>query len=241
MKTRVALLTDAACTDGKSRDAVWKVISGAEHFDAVQVNVEELRAGLNEFDVIIFPGGTGSGQGRALTVDGAKQISEYTRNGGGVIAICAGGYLVAEGYSDETRAIELVNAKLWDGENWERGESFIKVATVANGDSNSTHTMWFENGPIFVPAGRDDLPAYTPLVRYVTDMSAPDAPSDMMKGRDAIIAAPFGKGRVIVFGPHPELSPEVNHWLVNAVHWAAGNGDEEGNAASVLESGKKAE
>lgn len=56
-----------------------------------------------------------------------------------------------------------------------------------------------------------------------------------MIGRDAIVAAGFGEGRVVVFGPHPELTPELNHWLVNAVIWAAGQGPDEPSVAAVLE------
>lgn len=232
---RVGLLVDAACTDGKSREAAWRILSGAEGFAARRVTSEELRASaLGELDVVVFPGGTGSGQGRALGVEGAAMVSDFVAGGRGCVAICAGGYLVAEGYSAETSAIELVNAQLWDSENWARGEQFIAVKTVGGDDASSSRTMWFENGPIFVPAGRDDLPAYTPLVRYVTDMAKEGAPTGMMTGRDAVIAAPFGSGRVVVFGPHPELSPTLNDWLVNAVRWAAGNGDGAVSLATVL-------
>ena len=80
-----------------------------------------------------------------------------------------------------------------------------------------------------------EAPSYTPLVRYVSDFAAPGAPTGQMQGRDAVLAANFGKGRVVAFGPHPELSPGLNHWLVNAVRWVAQEGPAAPTAASVLE------
>jgi hypothetical protein len=57
----------------------------------------------------------------------------------------------------------------------------------------------------------------------------------MMAGRDAVVAAPLGEGRLVVFGPHPELSPGVEHWLQNAVRWSAGEGSDAISPAAVLE------
>jgi anti-sigma factor ChrR (cupin superfamily) len=57
----------------------------------------------------------------------------------------------------------------------------------------------------------------------------------MMTGRDAVIAAPCGKGRVVAFGPHAELSPGLHHWLCSAVRWSAGEGPAEPSVQVTLE------
>jgi glutamine amidotransferase-like uncharacterized protein len=244
-QVRVGLLSDAACTDERSREAAWRVLSEQADFALRRVTADEIRNGdaLARLDVLVLPGGTGGGQGKALGVDGGRRVTEFTAAGGGVIAICAGGYLVVEGWNAETRAIELINAQTFDDAHWARGEAFITVEIVdgdttaaARPDASTTRTMWFENGPIFVPRGLKEQPAYAPLVRYVSDLAAPGAPTGMMRGRDAIIAAPFGRGRVVAFGPHAELSPGLHHWLANAVRWAAGRRPlEPVTAARVLE------
>ncbi|MEO8377906.1 MAG: hypothetical protein ABI579_09575 [Candidatus Sumerlaeota bacterium] len=232
---RVALLSDSGCTDEKSREAAWKVISADSELDAKKVVAKDLVSHLDDYDVYIFPGGTGSGEAKALGIDGGKALTEAVKNGKGAIAICAGGYLVAEGWNPETKATELVNAKLFDDDHWARGEQFISVTTVGD-DNDSSRTMWFENGPIFSPGTTEGMPKYTPLVRYVTDLAAKDAPKGMMAGRDAVIAAPLGKGRVVAFGPHPELSKDLHHWLTNAIKWTAkGESAPEPSVKSVLE------
>ncbi|MCC6546330.1 hypothetical protein IT570_04100 [Candidatus Sumerlaeota bacterium] len=217
---RVALLSDAACTDERSREAAWKVISADPGIAARKVTAKEMIASLDAFDVLLFPGGTGSGEAKALGVEGGRAVTEAVKNGKGVIGVCAGGWLVAEGWNPETSAIDLVNAELYDSDHWARGEQMIAVS-VNGDDGDTSRTMWFENGPIFAPAKLDGLPNYTPLVKYVSDLAAKDAPKGMMTGRDAVIAAPLGKGRVVAFGPHPELSPNLNHWLTNAIKWVA--------------------
>lgn len=220
---RVALFADAKSTDERSREAAWRVLSAAPGLRVEKVTTPTvLGDGLDAFDVLVFPGGTGNGLARALGVAGGKRVERYASEGHGVIGICAGGYLIVEGWNAETKAIQLLNAKSWDDDHWARGEQFIAVKVVGAKDGESSRTIWFENGPIFVPGALSGVPAYTPLVRYETDLAAKDAPKGMMTGRDAIVAAPFGKGRVVGFGPHSELTPDLNHWLVNAVRWAAG-------------------
>ncbi|MBX7246505.1 MAG: hypothetical protein K1X53_13490 [Candidatus Sumerlaeaceae bacterium] len=234
---RVALFCDPASTDKKSREAAWKVLSGEAHFKADRITTETVRNGaLKDYDVLVIPGGTANGEARALGLDGCAEVTRFVKEGRGAVAICAGGYLVVKGWNPETKAIELANAVCWDDDHWARGEAFINVKVIGADDNDSSRTMWFENGPIFAPWDNASLPPYTPLVRYVTDMAAKDAPRGMMTGRDAVIAAPLGKGRVVAFGPHPELSPNLNHWLVNSVKWAArGDNGTSPTAATVLE------
>ncbi len=257
---RVALLTDAGCTDGKSREAAWKVLSAADGITADRVSTETLLTDrLNEYDVIIFPGGAGGGQASLLGVEGGRAVSEFVRSGKGAVGICAGGYLIMEGWGPATQSIELVNAQNWAGQNggWARGERFIAMKTLgrdaaaaqptsataaadaAAGDEATSRTMWYENGPIFVQGEVTGLEPYTPLVRFATDLTKKGEPEGQMIGRDAVIAAPFGKGRTVAFSTHPELSPGLEHWLVNAVKWsAAGNDGAAPTVETVLEGRK---
>lgn len=235
---RVALFSDPGSTDAKSREAIYRLLKEAPGIDVDKVTTEAAVARLSpeNYDVFILPGGTGGGEAKAMGIEGGKRVTEFARNGKGVVAICAGGYYVTEGWGEYTGAVDIINGKNWDSSNWARGEGFIAVQTTDSDDASSSRTMWFENGPIFAPAEMAEVPAYTPLVKYVTDMAAPNAPTGMMQGRDAVVAAPFGKGRVVAFGPHPELSPDVNHWLISAVKWSArGDDGTSPTVATVLE------
>ena len=234
----IALFSEPTCTDERSREAAWRVLTSDPRIAAERATTTSLADGqLERVRVLVIPGGTASGIARSLGVDGGTTVTRFVRDGGGLIGICAGGYLVLPGWNPETRAIELLNAESWDSKNWARGEGFIavEVPDTASASGATSHTMWFENGPIFAP-GKSDQPGYGALVRYVSDMAAPGAPTGMMAGRDAAIAGHFGRGRVVAFGPHPELSPGLGHWLTNAVMWAATRDDDASTptAAAVL-------
>lgn len=235
---RVALFSDAGSTDKKSREAIFRLLKNAPGVQVEKVSTETAisRLAPENYDVFILPGGTGGGEAKALGVEGGRRVTEFVKNGKGVVAICAGGYYVNQGWNEYTGAVDILNGTNWDGENWARGEGFIAVKSTAQDGTETSHTMWFENGPIFAPAGAEGVPEYTPLVKYVTDMAAPNAPKGQMEGRDAVVAASFGNGRIVAFGPHPELSPDVSHWLLNAVKWAAlGNDGSSPTVSSVLE------
>lgn len=234
-RIRVALFADGKCTDERSREAAWNLLRQAADFEPEKVTSETVLAEdfSSRYDVMILPGGTASGQGNALGVEGGRKLTQFVQHGKGLIAICAGGYYVTLGGTTTTRELDLINAVNWDSEHWARGEDFIAVKTA---DTNSSRTMWYQNGPIFAPGVADGLAKYTPLVRYETDMAAKGAPKGMMTGRDAVIAGRYGKGRVVAFGPHPELSPDINQWLVNAIRWAAGgNANDTPSFSTVLE------
>lgn len=236
---RVALFADPGSTDAKSREAIYELLSGRDEFILEKVTTESVRAAdfFNFHDVLILPGGTGSGEANAIGEEAGKRIAEHIKDGKGLIAICAGGYYIAQGGNAASAALDVISARNHDGENWARGEGFITVKVAGADDSASSRTMWFENGPLFKPVSITGLSGYMPLVQYVSDFAAEGAPAGQMTGRDAVIAATYGNGRVVAFGPHPELSPDVHHWLINAVKWTAGQSGQADQitADSVLE------
>lgn len=61
-------------------------------------------------DVLLFPGGSGSKQGKALGEAGRSHVRQFTREGGGVIGICAGAYLCSSHYS---WSLGLMNAAVF--------------------------------------------------------------------------------------------------------------------------------
>ena len=177
---------------------------------------------LAQYDVLLLPGGTGSGEVESLKQEGRQAIIKFVANGKGVVATCAGGYLVAKGWNDNTRDIELINAELYDLDNWERGVQTIICQTESDSYKEPVQfQIHFENGPIFIPANDPYLPIYVSLASFQTDLHKEGAPANMMFGKDAIIAAYFGKGKVIAFSPHPELTPGLEQMLIRAIRWTA--------------------
>jgi len=217
---RTAVYADAGAEEPYIGDVVTALASDAITCDRI-MQADVVSGKLAAYDVIVFPGGTGNGLAKSLGSEGCATVTEFAKQGGGVIGICAGGYLCAEGYNEQTRQLELVNARLWDLDHWERGEGTTELELVGG----ERATLRFENAPIFEPGSRTDLPAYVALAHFVSDPAGEPTGRASIAGHAAAVAAPFGQGRVVLFGPHPERTPGQEYLLRNAALWAAGRMD----------------
>jgi hypothetical protein len=65
----------------------------------------------------------------------------------------------------------------------------------------------YENGPVIGPIQRDDMPPYRTLARFTSEVAENGSPPGIMTGAPAMAEGTFGKGRVIIFSPHPERTP----------------------------------
>jgi hypothetical protein len=216
---RVAILADDAMAE--SLNGCLSALSSAERIAATTISGEAIRAGaLADVDVLLLPGGSGSAQCRALGKEGGRIVEQRVAEGMGCIGVCAGGYALIRGEGDDVFSnVALVNADLLDGEHWERGVGTLHVVPV--GVSAEPFAIHYENGPLWSRATDPAMPACTVLANFVDDIHQNSAPEGIVPGTPAIVAAPFGRGRVVLFSPHPELTPGLGHLLVSAVRWAA--------------------
>ena len=96
-----------------------------------RIKADAIRAGcLDEYDVLIQPGGSGSRQGKTLGEEGREKIRAFVRNGGGYLGICAGAYLATRDYS---WSLHILDARVVDKEHWARGTGDVDIALTAEG------------------------------------------------------------------------------------------------------------
>jgi putative intracellular protease/amidase len=163
----------------------------------------DIQAGaLAEQDVVVFMGGSGTSQGRALGDDGKLAVKRFVADGGGYVGVCAGAYLALQG-EDEFHKLRLVAGRNLTGDFWQRGIAGLEVK--AEGREN--FKLFFANGPIFTPAPTEGLAPYTSLATFVGEIynEARGTGPGEMPGTPAIVAAPHGAGRVLLFSPNPVL------------------------------------
>ena len=178
---------------------------------------------LRQFDVTIFPGGSGSGIARAIGKEGRERVRGFVREGGGYIGICAGGYLAASNYD---WSLGLVDAKTITGKHWLRGKGKVKIELTDDGrrvfgDFKGPIDVLFANGPIVSPAGLDRLPDFKPLAIYRTEHAENGSPAGLQVGTPAILAGKCEGGRVISISPHPEATRGLEFFIPRAVEWVA--------------------
>ena len=178
---------------------------------------------LDPFDVVVFCGGSGSGQAKSLGEAGAASVRAFVKRGGGYVSSCAGTYLATCGYP---WSLKLIDADTVDSKHWARGSGPVDIELTAEGrkilgNYPGLQSIRYANGPLLGKAADSTgLAPYVVLAYFRSDM-AKKVPGGVMPNTPAMIAGDFGQGRAICFSPHPEYSESLQDMVVRAVRWAA--------------------
>ncbi len=207
-----------------SVDAVVKVMKPFAEATTVIMSGEDVATqNLAAYDVLVFPGGSGSGQSKGIGEAGLKNVREFVGNGGGYVGICAGAYLACSNFS---WGLGILNAGTVSSK-WRRGQAILDLEMTEAGkpllgDVPGVFKVRYNNGPILKPWTRTDLPAYTPLSVFRTEVAKYGSPEGVQVNAPAQAIGTFGKGRVFVSSPHPEGTPGLENLIPRGVFWAAG-------------------
>ncbi len=209
---RVAIYDDTGAGAGSAFpvERCYEGVTGAQIRRIAAATV--YYGGLAQFDVVVFPGGSGSSIATALTKEGRERVVEFVKNGGGYIGICAGAYLGTAYYS---WSLGIIRADVKDSAHWARGSGTVEIELSKAGASligraAGLVNVYYGQGPLLVPRKEGDLPKYEVLGIYRGEFAENGAPAGVMPGTDAMIRAPFGKGRVVLCSPHPESSKDTS-------------------------------
>ena len=222
---RVAVV-DVGEAESKGFRNLSGVMSDAAAYRVDRLSPADVRGGaLADHDLVILPGGSGSGQAEALQPEGCQAIRQFVQSGGGYVGICAGSYLASTQYD---WSLGLINARVWDRAHWARGQGEVTLSLTDPGrevlkSSDATVEIHYGQGPLLVPGRDADLPAYEVLATYATEIAAKGAPAGSMVGTHAIIRSTYGDGRVICFSPHAEAEAGPGDLILSAVRWAGGD------------------
>ena len=217
---RVAVYADV----GSSPAKLVTMLEGVAGLKVTRVTAEQIRGGaLDGADVVLHPGGSGGKQGNTLGEEGRRRVRAFVERGGGYVGICAGAYLAT---CDYPWSLHILDAKVIDRQHWARGSGNVDVSLSEAGRrllgaSAETCSILYFQGPLLAPAENAGIPDYERLGVYETEIAKNGAPKGVMKGTTAIASAPFGKGRVFCFSPHPEKTPRLEQMLTRSIHWAA--------------------
>ncbi len=211
-------------------------VDGIQHMEArihsipqatiTRVSAEDMGTiDLKPFDVVVFSGGSGSVQAAAIGEAGRNNVREFVRNGGGYVGVCAGAYLACSNFK---WGLGILNASTVSSK-WQRGQGFMDFEVTSEGsqllgDVKGLHKVRYHNGPIIKPAGRTDIPAYTPVTLFRSEIAEYGSPVGVMVNSPAQAMGAFGKGRVFISSPHPENTPGLENLIPRAILWAGGAG-----------------
>ncbi len=196
-------------------------------FQVSRITAPEIQAGkLADVDVLVHPGGSGGGQGKALGENGRKAVREFVHRGGGYLGVCGGAYLATNDYE---WSLNLIDAKVVDKRHWARGIGDVQLQLSPAGSALFGHPepelfIHYAQGPLLARPEWDnpDVPNYESLAVFKTEIALKGAPEGVMARTSAAVRAQYGSGRVFCFSPHPELTEGLHHLIPLTVRWAAG-------------------
>jgi glutamine amidotransferase-like uncharacterized protein len=181
-----------------------------------KINENIIKEGrLQDFEILIIPGGYTETIIEALGGESFEKIREFVRRGGKYIGICAGAYLAPKivklRFGRNEPGLDIINV-----ENKREAGIGLKEIEILNENHplakgyRGKIKIWYQNGPFMKAGTKVEV-----IAKYNEDFAA-------------IVASNYGKGKVILFSPHPEgslenkIDPEeigTLNLLKNAIDW----------------------
>jgi glutamine amidotransferase-like uncharacterized protein len=140
---------------------------------------------------------------------GAARVRDFVHRGGGFVGVCAGAFLGAVNSKDVSFGLRLLPVSFVPSvlKSTEELCGVIEVSVDLN-----PLKMRYRNGPLFA---QEELKKHSDVavIGVVTECSAmPKQFRSKMIRKSCIVAGKFGKGHVVLCGPHPEVSKELDEF-----------------------------
>ena len=222
--------------NGTTDGAIWFVQALEKMgFDIGIVTEKDILDGaleLENYNVLIL--GSGMEYCSHLGKEGCKKIAEFVHNGGGYIGHCGGSIAAVKGYpkSSSSSWLELADVRLELKENGNLLSSYASGPVIYNITMPEHPVMFgYEGkvplvywwGPIFssevgknvsvlatISAPSPDIQMPHPEITRITGVTPSIKELNHSPGKPAILAANYGRGKVVLASPHPE-SPDSEY------------------------------
>lgn len=153
--------------------------------------------------MMIVPGGTAGRYQKLLGVEGITSIQNFVANGGGYLGICAGAYLGSTNDITDTKNIGIgllpVRYILYGC-----GANIRTAVTVNEHKRNTVYKTFYHNGAVY---RSDQLPNDVTILATITNTGSSNSKfHEFLVNKATIITGTFGKGRVVLCGPHIEVN-----------------------------------
>ncbi len=188
--------------------------------EARLVSASDIMSGkADNIDAIVFPGGGGRSETGSLGEQGMQKVIEIvSKQGKGVVGICAGAYILSEtpGYP----CLSLSAGEAIDIEHDHRGHGLAKFSVTEEGkkifpelQGKEIYYSQYYEGPVLIPAKKSKY-KYTELATMLSDVHLiKGTPANMTNNRPFIIVTDVDKGKTASIVGHPE-STQGMRWII---------------------------
>lgn len=208
---------------GNGPNAMRADFAALPGFETRTIGASEVQGGaLDQFDAVIFPGGSGSKQAAGLGEAGREKVRAFVAGGGAYLGICAGCYLACENFS---WSLKILDAKTRSSK-WERGKAVLDLGFEGGAESlfglDAKVEVRYQNGPVMEPAHSPDIPDFETIAVFGSEVAKNGTPKGLQVGTPAILRGTFGNGRAVGISPHPEQTDGLRQIVPTLVKWAVG-------------------
>ncbi len=228
-------LFDGPGTGSGGKQDFPKILDQADGVQVHFIGADDIQPQvLQQFDVLLFPGGSGSKQAHAIGAERREHVRRFVRNGGGYLGVCAGAYLCSGHYS---WSLNLVDAEVFTGakeipgvgrkQMWYRGNATrVSLELSERGkqiftEVAPTFDVRYHNGPILSPNENPNIEDFVPLAWFRSEQVRYAPQRGTMVDTPAIVSGRFGAGRIISISPHPEADEALKSIITHSIRWCA--------------------
>ena len=214
---RVALYKDGGVSGTYTN--VQKTVEEDPAFELTLVNGQQIRDGiLDQFEIVIFPGGSGRGEAASLQPEGVKKVKEFIKSGKSYVGICAGAYLPIQQ--------DFLNAEFRDPA-WQRGVTELKIEfsplgqKLVGDEFKGEVEIRYGNGPVVNINPIPTRPRCEVLAWYRSEVANNGTKPGIQINSPAILLSTYGRGMILTFSPHPEHNQATHGILLKLLHHVA--------------------
>jgi len=172
---------------------------------------------LNNYDVIIMPGGSGTSETLSLGEEGIEKLRNWVlQDGKCIVGICAGAYILSQ--TPNYNCFSLSGYSASDIEHDHRGNGLAKFTLTEKGkeffpelSNYDTLLCQYYEGPVLVPVNAEGI---TEVATMQSDVHLIEGtPANMTNNKPFVLFGEKGKGKTVSFVGHPETTPGMR-WMV---------------------------
>ncbi len=218
---KVAVFQGNGAAQGCVQDAVEAIKIDKDMSVSIITSADIISGALKNYQVLILPGGGGSRQMSDLGYAGCNEVKSFIKNGGGIVGICAGAYMLSS--TPDYLDLELVPIMATDIENDHRGRGIMKYKVTKNDlkffpelkDCKENYLYYYE-GPLF-KSTKESKGVFCGEI--ISDVSFHNTPKKRTVGKPLFYACDVEKGRAFLSVCHPETTPGMRWMIPRMARW----------------------
>lgn len=191
---------------------------------------EIVKSELENIDVLLLPGGSGSKMMNNLGEQGKEVVQKFVKKKGkGLVGICAGAYMVSS--TENYPTLNLLPVKVVDRDHYNRGNGLVEFKITEEGENLFPELIGLEDlfmeyyeGPMYEIFDGKEKKVQVQATILSDIHQKGNASEGITPGKPFMINGKAGRGKVFAAIGHPESTPGMR-WLVpRMVRWV-GNKD----------------